>query len=129
VPHEHPDVRTQDVKYMIVIYGNFEGWNAMDATSFRTLMAAHRALQEELRASGELVDTSELPLESAKVVRTRGGVSQVTDGPFVEVKEILAGYYIVECEGVDRATQIAAKLAEAEFGLVEVRQMTSQPNH
>jgi hypothetical protein len=53
----------------------------------------------------------------------------VTDGPFVEIKEILAGYYIVECESMDRATQIAGKLAEAEFGLVEVRQMTSQPRH
>lgn len=61
--------------------------------------------------------------------RTVGGVSEVTDGPFVEIKEIVAGYYIVECEDIDRATQIAGKLAEAEYGLVEVRQMTSQPSH
>jgi hypothetical protein len=117
------------MRYMILIYGNFASWNAMDADSFRTLMVAHSALQEELRASGEFVDTNELPLDNAKVVRTTGGASQVTDGPFVEVKEILAGYYIVECEGIDRATQIAGKLAEAEFGLVEVRQMTSSPHH
>jgi len=56
-------------------------------------------------------------------------VPEVSDGPFVEVTEIFAGYYIVECEGMDRAIEIAGKLAEAEFGLVEVREMTSQPSH
>jgi hypothetical protein len=117
------------MKYMILIYGNVEGWKAMDADSFRALMAAHTALQQELRDSGEFVDTNELPVENAKIVRTRGGVSEVTDGPFVEIKEIVAGYYIVECDGIDRATQIAGKLSEAEFGLVEVRQLTSQPSH
>ncbi len=117
------------MKYMILIYGNLEGWKAMNADSFATLMAAHSALQEELKASGEFVDTNELPAQSAKVVRKKGGVTEVTDGPFVEIKEIVAGYYIVECEHIERATEIAGQLAEAEFGLVEVRPMNSQPNH
>jgi hypothetical protein len=117
------------MKYMILIYGNVEGWKAMDTDSFGALMAAHGALQQELKASGELVDTNELSVKDAKIVRTKGGVFEVTDGPFVEIKEIVAGYYIVECEGIDRACQIAGKLAEAEFGLVEVRQLNSEPNH
>lgn len=117
------------MKYMILIYGNMDSWKAMNADSFAALMAAHSALQQELKASGEFVDTNELPLDNAKIVRKKGGVSEVTDGPFVEVKEIVAGYYIVECEGIDRATQIAGNLAEAEYGLVEVRQMTAQPSH
>ena len=117
------------MKYMILIYGNVEGWKAMNADSFTALMAAHAALQQELKDSGEFVDTHELPARNSKVVRTKGGVAEVTDGPFVEIKEIVAGYYIVDCEGMDRATEIAGKLAEAEFGLVEVRQLTSQPQH
>lgn len=117
------------MKYMILIYGNVESWTSMNADSFSKLMAAHGALQAELKASGEFVDTNELPIDNAKIVRTQGGVPEVTDGPFVEIKEIVAGYYIVECEGIDRATEIAGKLAEAEFGLVEVRQMSSQPSH
>jgi hypothetical protein len=117
------------MKFMILIYGNVESWKAMDADSFGALMAAHRSLQEELKGSGEFVETNELPVTGSKIVRTRGGLSEVTDGPFVEIKEIVAGYYIVECDGVDRATEIAGKLAEAEYGLVEVRQMTSQPEH
>lgn len=117
------------MKYMILIYGNVESWKAMDADAFAALMAAHGSLLQELRASGEFVDTNELPVKNSKIVRRKGGVLEVTDGPFVEIKEIVAGYYIVECEGLARATEIAGKLAEAEFGLVEVRQMTSQPDH
>ena len=55
------------MKYMILIYGNLEGWKAMDADAFRRLMAAHEALQQELRASGEFVETNELPVRNAKV--------------------------------------------------------------
>ena len=117
------------MKYMILIYGNMESWMAMKPDSFNAIMAAHSALLDELKASGEFVDTNELPLDNAKIVRTKGGVAEVTDGPFVEIKEIVAGYYIVECGSMDRATQIASKLAEAEFGLVEVRQMTAEPSH
>ena len=117
------------MKYMILIYGNVKSWEAMDGESFRRVMAAHGALVAELKASGEFVDTNELPVKNAKIVRSRAGVPEVTDGPFVEIKEIVAGYYIVQCDGMDRATQIASKLAEAEFGLVEVREMTSEPSH
>ena len=114
---------------MILIYGNQQSWQTMDAGSFDALVAAHNALHEELKASGEFVDANELPVDDAKIVRTNGGVPEVTDGPFVEIKEIVAGYYIVECDGIDRATEIAGRLAEAEFGLVEVRRMSSEPSH
>ncbi len=117
------------MKYMILIYGNVESWEAMTPESFAALMAAHEALQAELKESGEFVDTNELPAENAKIVRRRDGVAEVTDGPFTEVKEIVAGYYIVDCVDMARATEIAGKLAESEFGLVEVRQMTSTPVH
>lgn len=117
------------MKYMLMIYGNMESWEAMSAETFRTLMTAHAALQDELRATGEFIETNELPAQTSKVVRTTGGVPSVSDGPFVEVKEIFAGYYIVECSGMDRAIEIASKLGEAEFGLVEVREIASQPNH
>ena len=117
------------MKYMLLIYGNHEGWGSMTQESFAALMAAHTSLQDELRASGEFIDTNELPIENSKIVRKQAGVPIVTDGPFVEVKEILAGYYLVDCESVERAAEIAMRLAEAEFGLVEVRQVSAQPDH
>ena len=51
----------------------------------------------------------------------RDGQTVSTDGPFAEAKELLAGFYLVECEGIDRAVEIAGRLPEAEFGLIEVR--------
>lgn len=49
----------------------------------------------------------------------------VTDGPFAEAKELMAGFYLVECDGIDRALEIAARIPEAAMGLVEVRPVTA----
>ncbi|MDQ7903175.1 YciI family protein [Phytohabitans sp. ZYX-F-186] len=66
----------------------------------------------DLVASGELVDARGLTAPvHARRVRLRDGVPVVTDGPYAETQEVLAGYTIVECESFDRATEIAAKLA------------------
>ncbi|MDN5766259.1 MAG: YciI family protein [Humibacillus sp.] len=117
------------MQYMILIYGNAASWEALDADASAAIVAAHEVLQEELEASGEFVDASELPPENAKIVRMKGSMAEVTDGPFVELKEIVAGYYVVTCSSLERATEIAARLAAAEFGLVELRQMVREPGH
>jgi hypothetical protein len=117
------------MKHMLLIYGNHDGWNAMTQESFADLMDAHRALQEELTISGELVDTNELPIEGSKIVRGVQGKPLITDGPFTESKEIVAGYYIVDCASIDRAAEIAARLGEIEFGLIEVRKISRDPEH
>ncbi|MDQ1569730.1 MAG: hypothetical protein QOF79_404 [Actinomycetota bacterium] len=109
------------MKYMLLIYGNTDAWNAMTKEGTDEVMRVHQALQQELIASGELLETNELPLDEAKIVRTKGGVPAVTDGPFIEVKEILAGFYLLECASIERATEVAGRLVEAEFSLVEVR--------
>jgi hypothetical protein len=114
---------------MLLIYGTRDGWSAMTQESFGELMAAHGRLQAELRASGEFVATSELPLENAKVVRRSGAVVDVAAGPLNPEGDIVAGYYLVECVSIERATEIASALAEAEFGLIEVRQTMSAPVH
>lgn len=112
------------MKYMLLIYGNHTAWDAMTEQSRQELVRVHDVLQAELTASGELIDVNELPLQDAKIVRTSGGVPVVTDGPFAESKEILAGYYLVDCVGVDRAAEIAGRLVEAEFAPIEVRQVS-----
>ncbi len=113
------------MKYMLLIYGNHSGWDAMTADSKAALMRAHESVKADLTAAGELVDVNELPPETGKIVRTNNGVPLITDGPFVESKEILAGYYILDCPSMDRAVEIAGRLAEAEFAPIEVRQIGS----
>jgi hypothetical protein len=109
------------MRYLILIYGNWDAWNGIDEALGKRIMAAHVALSEDLTASGELIETQELRPEGAKTVRVKGGAVSVTDEPFIEVKEIVAGYYIVECASIDRAVEIAGRLVEAEFAPIEVR--------
>jgi hypothetical protein len=101
------------VKYMILVYGSQQEFDALD-TSPEEQTAIGEFLTEftgALAASGELVDTQGLaPPVLARRVRLRDGAQVVTDGPFAETEEVLAGYWIVDCAGIDRATEIAARL-------------------
>ncbi len=73
----------------------------------------HR-LNEELAASGERVDAQGLAgPQTARIVRANGGSPLVTDGPFPETKEFLAGYLIVDCADEERALEVAARMSAA----------------
>jgi hypothetical protein len=111
------------MKYMLLIYGNTETWDALGAEGMDTVYGAHRALFEEMKANGEFVAADGLTTVDARVVQVRDGVPAVTDGPFTEAKEVLAGYYLVDCS-LERATELAAKLPEARFSPIEVRALT-----
>ena len=113
------------MKYLLLIYGNHEAWNAM-GENFAALNAAHENLLAELTASGELVDSNELDGLHSKIVRrNENDELLVTDGPFVESREIVGGYYRVDCESLDRAVEIAGRLEETRFSLVDVRPIVS----
>ncbi|GAA1673811.1 YciI family protein [Kribbella sp. NPDC056951] len=112
------------MKYMLLIYGNTETWEAMRAEGMDAVYGAHRALLAEMRAAGEFVASDGLTTAGARVVQLQDGVPAVTDGPFTEAKEVLAGYYLVECS-LERATELAAKLPEARFSPIEIRALTA----
>ena len=61
------------------------------------------------------------PTANATTVRVRDGKTQVTDGPFAETKEALGGYYLLECDTLDQAVEVASRIPTAKFGSVEVR--------
>jgi hypothetical protein len=94
------------MKYMLLIYENPGTREAFFADE--KLRAEMSAYVDGLRASGELVDGEGLADPStARVVRFEHGVPAVTDGPFMEAKEYFGGYMIVDCDGIERATEIA----------------------
>ena len=79
-----------------------------------------------LREAGLLVDVQRLrPTESATSVRLRDGQVEITDGPFAVTKEVLAGYYVLECADLDEALKQAARLPMLRWGTVEVRPIVS----
>ena len=111
------------MKYMLLIYGNTETWDAMAADGMEAVYDVHRGVLAETRASGELLAADGLTTERARVVSVKDGVAAITDGPFTEAKEVLAGYYLLECT-LERATELAARLPEARYSPIEVRALT-----
>lgn len=112
------------MKFMLLIHGDDATYAALAKDTFDRMMAAHEALQRELTASGELLDTNELSSTDARVLRTKDGAPMVTDGPYAESKDVVAGYYLVECVDIDRASEIAGRLLEAEVAPIEIRPIT-----
>ena len=83
-------------------------------------------LHRSLREAGLLVGVQRLrSVESATSVRVRGGEAEITDGPFAVTKEVLAGYYVLDCADLDGALAQAARLPMARWGTVEVRPVVS----
>jgi len=115
------------MRYMLMIYGNSSTWDSWTKEEYDEVIAAHRSLLEELKASGEYVDSAGLTVRNARQVRTLEGEAAVTDGPFTEAKEVLAGYYLVDCDGIERATEIAGRIRESRWDPIEVREIIEDP--
>ncbi|WP_328347696.1 YciI family protein [Micromonospora sp. NBC_00421] len=113
------------MKYLILISHNAQArdlWQAMSDTERQLGVEAHTTLVDELTATGELLASEALAdPATARRVRVDRGRTTATDGPFPEVKEYLAGFYLVECDSIERAVALAARVPEARLGLVEVR--------
>ncbi|MEV5497468.1 YciI family protein [Nonomuraea fuscirosea] len=128
------------MKYMILSYasqrdydemtGKDTGgvvWTPEDAAAMHEFMGT---VNKELEESGELVETRGLaaPVHTRRA-GVRDGVPFVTDGPYAETQEVLAGYWVVECESFDRATEIAVRLGQCPIpgggdGYADIRPIT-----
>ncbi|MBB5834642.1 YciI family protein [Kribbella italica] len=113
------------MKFLILIYGNPEGralWNQLSPEQRRESMAGYTALENALSVKNELLASESLDDPAlTRQVLVRDGKAVTTDGPFAEIKEQLAGFYLVECDTVERATEIVTQIPEAEYSIVEIR--------
>ena len=84
--------------------------------------AAYQDFTDGIRASGHLVACNRLsPSDCATTIRVRQGSVSITDGPYVETKEQLGGYYVIEARDLNEAIQVAARIPGATIGCVELR--------
>jgi len=115
--------RSETVKYVALVYSNPGAFEALSQAERAELMSEADAFLKEFTESGELLGGGEALAHptTGKIVRVRNGVPAVTDGPFAEAKEQLAGYYVLDCESLERATEIVAHDPAARFWAVEVR--------
>jgi hypothetical protein len=115
------------MKYILLIYGNEENFSSIPPEEFAEIVRETDVLNQELFESGELVGAYGVAdLGIAKVVRIREGLPAVTDGPFIEAKEQLGSFTIVDCESLERALEIAASNPAARYVGVEVRPLMNE---
>jgi hypothetical protein len=97
---------------------------------FMQMLNDYQSATSAMAASGVLVDSGPLqPPSSASTLRVRGGKPFVADGPFAKIKEVIGGYYVLDCADLDEALRWAATIPAAEYGAIEVRPLMVLPGH
>ena len=112
----------QAVRYMLLIYGVEADSATMTREEWDSMMLGHSVFANEALARGILVGGAPLqPTRTATTVRVRKGKILITDGPFAETKEQLAGTYILNCRDLEEAIELAAKIPDVSTGSIEIR--------
>ena len=110
------------MKYMLLIYGNDELWASFPPEEMATVVAETDALHASLAESGEFVGAYGVGENAVvKTVTRKDGPTIVSDGPYLETKEYLGSFTIVDVDSAERAFEIASLNPFARYGQVEVR--------
>lgn len=110
------------MKYIALIYSNEETDPVPGTDEFNQLMMEYQAATKVFQDDGVMVAGDPLQsVNTATTIRIRDGKTNMTDGPFVETKEQLGGYYIFECDNLDDALKYGAMIPSAKYGSIEVR--------
>ena len=110
------------MKYLALVYYQEQIMNQMSQQEWDSLNQECMACGEKLQSTGPMLDGSALQsVETATTVRVRNGKVTVTDGPFAETKEQLAGFYLLEARDINEAIQLAGNIPPARYGSIEIR--------
>lgn len=110
------------MKFMLIVHHDETAFERISKDDQQQMLAESIALTHQLHANGQYLSASPLqPAATAVNVRVREGKPMVTDGPFIETREQIAGYFLIDAKDLNEATQIAARVPGARIGTVEVR--------
>jgi hypothetical protein len=110
------------MRYLCLIYNSADTDGTLTQAETAALVGQHFSFDERLRRDGALVHADALDLpDKASVLRVRDGGVCVTDGPYIETKEHLAGFYLIDAGDEREAREIASDIPSARFGAVEIR--------
>lgn len=112
-------------RFLLSIYWDEDKlFGGVPAAEMNDLNAAHIRFNDELRKSGHYVEAEALePARGAKLVRSKSGKPVVSDGPFAEAKELVAGFYLIEARDMNEAVEIAKRIPSLTHASVEVREI------
>ena len=111
------------MRFLLLIHGDEKAEAALSGDERRAIVEQHMAFAGSLREQGKLLLGEALLGSDASAIVRPGRTPLVTDGPFSETKEIVGGFYVVECESRDEAVELAAQVPESPGAAVEVRQI------
>ena len=110
------------MKYMLLVHHDEEAFGKFGEAKQQQMLEESVQLTHQLHANGQYLSASPLhPTPTAAIVRVRDGKQFVTDGPFIETREQLAGYFLIDAKNLDEAVAIAGRVPGARIGTVEVR--------
>jgi hypothetical protein len=120
------------MKFMLIVHHDEEAFQKIEKDKRQQMLAESVELTHQLHAAGQYLSASPLqPAATAVMVRVREGKPLVTDGPFIETREQIAGYFLIQARNLREAISIAGKVPGARIGTVEVRpliEITGLPN-
>lgn len=117
------------MQYLLLIYSAEDAGPQPGDADFGEMLAEYTTFTDETVSNGVFVGGNALENSgTATSVRVRAGKTVVTDGPFTETKEVLGGYYLLDCENLDQAIEYAAKIPGAKHGTIEVRPILQHPD-
>ena len=110
------------MRYLCLIYSDEAWWEKASQAEMQQGMAEYNAFTASIKQSGKYIGGEALqPTKNATSVRVRNGTLSATDGPYVETKEQLGGYYLINAKDLNDAVQVASRIPGAKHGTVEVR--------
>lgn len=110
------------MKYLCMIFTDHTNPVELSDSEQLDLIDEHLAYDKELMRSGHFLSAQALqPNETATFVKVRSGKLSVTDGPFIETRDQLTGYFLIEAHDLNEAIQVTAKIPSARYGYVEIR--------
>ena len=110
------------MRYLCLIYHDENVLGALPPQEMSALNDRHLQYNDELLDRGHFIEAEALqPAAAATCVRVRNGRTTLTDGPYAETKEMVAGFYLIEARDLNEAVQVAARLPSAPLGVIEIR--------
>ena len=110
------------MRYLCLIYENERAWESLPAAESEAIMGEYFGFTEAIRSNGKLVAGEALqPTQTATTVRVRNGKISTTDGPYVETKEQLGGFYLIEARDLNEAIRLVSRMPPAKIGSIEIR--------
>jgi len=110
------------MRYLCLLTGEPGAGPEPGSAEWHQMMSDYQTATTAMADNGVLVDSGPLqPPSTARSLRMRNGEPLVTDGPFIEIKEAIGGYYVLDCPDMDEALRWAATIPAARYGVIEVR--------